>query len=91
MNSGTKEKVKIYEAIMSSPGMGESCKVSLHLSRHNVLLLCRLIEHGLTSDTNADEMLSLISKEAKEQLLTVVPEFLRRAGLVEFYEKIKSI
>ena len=92
MNSGAKEKQKIFEAILSSPGMSEQCKVGLSLSRQNILVLCRLIENGLSNDTEgADDMLGLISPESKEQLRVVVPEFLRRSGLTEFYEKLKQL
>lgn len=92
MSSVAKEKLKIYETVLMSPGMNEKCKIVLHLSRQNILLLSRLIETGLNSNKeNADEFLSLLNKESKEELETVVPEFLRKGGLTDFYEKLKSL
>lgn len=39
-----KEKFKIFETALSSPGMSEKCKIVLQLSRQNILLLGWLIE-----------------------------------------------
>ena len=38
-------KLKIYETVLSSPGMNEKCKVNLMISRQNILLLSRFIEN----------------------------------------------
>ena len=43
-NKANKEKSKIFETVLSSPGMNEKCKIVLMLSRQNILLLSRLIE-----------------------------------------------
>jgi hypothetical protein len=92
MSSVAKEKIKVYETVLSSPGMGDKCKVVLHLSRQNILLLSRLIETGLNSGKeNPDELIGLLSNESREELETVVPEFLKKGGLTEFYEKLKSL
>ena len=44
--SGSKEKSRIYQTVLSSPGMNEKCKINLMMSRQNILLLGRLIEAG---------------------------------------------
>jgi len=36
-----KEKLKIFETILSSPGMSEKCKITIQISRQQVLLLGR--------------------------------------------------
>jgi hypothetical protein len=87
-----KEKIKIYEAVFSSPGMSEKCKISLHLSRQTIFLLSRLIEDGLhTESNNSDDLISLLPKESLEESNTVVAELLKRSGLTDFYEKLKSL
>ena len=92
MSSVAKEKIKVYETVLSSPGMADKCKVVLQLSRQNILLLSRLIETGLNSSKeNPDELISLLSNESKEELDTVVPELLKKGGLTEFYEKLKTL
>jgi len=92
MSTAAKEKLKIYETVLSSPGMTEKCKIVLQLSRQNILLLSRLIETGLDANKEkADEIINLLSKESTEELFAVVPEFLKKGGLTEFYEKLKSL
>jgi hypothetical protein len=92
MSSAGKEKSKIYEAVFISPGMNEKSKIVLHLSRQSILLLSRLIEAGLSGNKeSADEWLSLLPGEAKQELETVVPELLKKGGLTDFYEKLKQL
>lgn len=92
MNGGVKEKLKIYQAVISSPGMTEKCKIGIHLSRQTIFILCRVIEGGLKNEKDGEnEWVNLLSKEAQEELQTVVPEFLRKSNLTDFYEKLKSL
>lgn len=88
-----KEKAKIFETILSSPGMTEKCKIVLHISRQNIILLGRLLETGLLTSKNesTDEIISALPKEVIEELREVYIEILKKADLTEFYEKLKSI
>ena len=80
-------KLKIYETVLSSPGMNEKCKVNLMISRQNILLLSRLIENGLTlNKENPDDIINLLPKESLEEFQSVVPELLRKGGLTELHE-----
>lgn len=91
--SEKKEKSKIFETVLSSPGMADSCKINLHVSRQNVLLLSRLIEAGiLLSKTDfEDEILSALPEESAAEFKVIHEELLKKAGLTEFYEKLKSL
>ena len=91
--NSTKEKTKIYETILSSPGMAGKCKISMMISRQNILLLSRLIEVGLVQGKNNfdDDIISVLTKESVEELKEIHGEILRRADRLEFYEKLKSI
>jgi hypothetical protein len=92
MSSVMKEKSKIFEMILSSPGMQDQSKITLKLSRQSILLLARLIESGLdTSKGTADELVAMVSPESKQELDGVVPELLKKSGLEQFYEKVKAI
>ena len=64
-NVANKEKSKIFETVLSSPGMNEKCKIVLMLSRQNILLLTRLMEAGLLTDEQAfdDEIIAALPKE----------------------------
>jgi len=88
-----KEKSKIFETILSSPGMAEKCKVVLQLSRQNLLLLSRLIEAGLLTKEQPyeDEIIQALPKESAEEFKAVHEEILRKAGLTEFYERLKLL
>ena len=87
-----KEISKIYETVLSSPGMTDSVKFDLRMSRKNVLLISRLIENGLTSEENKkDELFNQLPKETIDELQILVNDMLKKAGLSEFYEKLKSL
>lgn len=88
-----KEKSKIFETILSSPGMTEKCKVVLQLSRQNVLLLSRLIEAGLLTKEQPfeDAIIEALPKESVEEFRTIHEEILRKAELTEFYGRLKSL
>lgn len=88
-----KEKAKIFETILSSPGMTDKCKVTLQLSRQNVLLFSRLIEAGLLTSQQPidDEIIKALPKESIEEFKTIHEEILKKANLTEFYERLKTI
>ena len=87
-----KEKLKVYEALLSLPGMNESVKVGFSMSRRDVLLLSRVIEAGLNAGAaDSDSLISLVSDESKEGIKAVIGEILKRAELSEFNEKLKSL
>ena len=89
----TKEKSKIFQAILSSPGMGEKCKLNLMISRQNILLLSRVIEAGLISDNNLfeDEIIDALPKDSLTEFKMIHEEILRKGALTEFYERLKMI
>jgi hypothetical protein len=91
--TGNKEKSKIFETVFRSPGMSEKCKVSMHISRQNIILLGRLIEYGVLSEKNSftDEILSALPKESLEDFKMLKEEMLKKADLTEFYELLKTL
>jgi hypothetical protein len=44
----TNDITQVYDTILSIPGMNDTVKIDLKISRKNVLLLTRVIERGLT-------------------------------------------
>lgn len=89
----SKEKSKVYETVLSSPGMNEKCKISLHISRQNIILLGRLIEAGLLNGKNGfdDELVTVLSKESLEEFKAIHEEILRKADLNDFYQRLKAL
>ncbi len=88
-----KEKSKIFETILSSPGMTEKCKITMQLSRQNVLLLSRLIEAGLLTKEQPfeDAIIQALPNESGEEFSAIHEEILKKAGLTEFYERLKVL
>ena len=86
-----KEKMKIYEAVLSSPGMEDNVKIDFRISRKNILLISRIIEHGLSVDENKDEIFVQLPNENTEEIQKVREEMLRKGKLNEFDIKLKAL
>ncbi len=56
----TNDVTKVYDTILSMPGMNDSVKIDLKISRWNVLLLNSVIERGLTVKDADDKTSSLL-------------------------------
>ena len=91
--SGKKEKSKVFEMVLSSPGMAENCKISFKMSRQNVLVLGRLIESGILDSKSSfeDEILGALPEESAAEFKIIHEEILKKAGLTDFYEKLKLL
>jgi len=91
--TGNKEKSKIFQTVLSSPGMNEKCKINLMISRQNILLLGRLIEAGLLTDKNHfdDEIIAALSEDSLEEFKTIHEEILRKGELTDFYDRLKLL
>lgn len=89
----SKEKSKIFQTVLSSPGMNEKCKINLSVSRKNILLLGRLIEAGLLSEKNQfeDEIITSLKSDSKEEFKAIHQEILQKAELAEFYDRLKLL
>lgn len=89
----SKEKARIFETILSSPGMNEKCKLSLVVSRQSLLLLCRLMEAGLLTKELpiTDDFLQSLPSDNIEEIKALQEEMLRKAGLADFYQRMKTI
>jgi hypothetical protein len=78
-----KDVAIIYETLLSSPGMNDSMKIDLRMSRKNVLLLVRVIEIGLAQKEEG--------VVGHEEIKDVVMQLLTKTGLTETYDKINSL
>lgn len=88
-----KEVMMVYETLLSSPGMNDTVKVSLQLPRKNVLLLAKIIEHGLAvkDETRQGSILSIVDETTSAALNNVSGELLKKGGLTEMNEKLSLI
>lgn len=89
----TNDVAKVYDTILSIPGMNELVKIDLKISRKNVLLLNQVIERGLSvkDDDKSSGLLSNLAEESLLELKSLSEEFLQKAGLIELSEKLKAL
>ena len=89
----TNEVAKVYDTVLSIPGMNEMVKLNVHISRRNVLLLNRIIERGLTAKDSdkSGNLMDVFSKESLHELAMFSDECLKKAGLVDLNEKLKEL
>lgn len=84
---------KVYDTILSIPGMNDEIKVNLRISRKNLLLLNKVIERGINGKDSEDKSISVlesIPKEALQEIGEIAVQLLSKAGLSEMNEKLKS-
>lgn len=88
----TNDIAQVYDTILSIPGMNEPVKIDFKISRKNVLLLNRVIERGLTlkQGDKSSNLLDIVPQDALQELTSLADDCLKKAGLTELSEKLKS-
>lgn len=83
---------KVFDTVLSIPGMNDNVKIQLSIPRKNVLLLSKVIERGLNIKDTGEEsnILDITPKETLEELNEISDELLKKAGLIEMNEKLKT-
>lgn len=89
----TNDVAKLYDTILSIPGMNDNVKLDLKISRKNVLILNTVIKRGLSGKTNdkSFNLLESIPKETLQELGLLADDFLAKAGLTDLSEKLNSL
>ncbi len=84
---------KIYDTVLSIPGMNEIVKIDLRIPRKSVLLLSKVIERGLAvkDKDGSSSMLNSVDEEILKELNTIADELLKRAGLADMNEKLNAL
>ncbi len=88
----TNDIAQVYDTILSIPGMNETVKIDFKISRKNALLLNRVIERGLTlkQGDKSSNLLDIVPQDALQELTSLADDCLKKAGLTELSEKLKS-
>lgn len=89
----TSDVAKVYDTILSIPGMNETVKIDMRISRKNILLLHSVLKRGLTvkDDDPSFALLKSIPPEALQDLHLIADDYLSKAGLTELSEKLKAL
>jgi hypothetical protein len=88
----TSEVAKVYDTILSIPGMNDTVKLELKITRRNILLLDQVIAKGLNGkeDEEHTSLLDLVSPEVAQELAALAGDLLQKAGLTALSEKLKA-
>ncbi len=89
----TNDVAKVYDTILSIPGMNETVKIDIRISRKNVLLLNSVIERGLTAKEGdkSSNLIDIVPKDTLQELTAFADECLQKAGLTELSEKLSFL
>ena len=82
---------KVFDTVLSIPGMSEPVKIDLKISRKNVLVLSHFIEQGLLLEKDPSSLMGNLSEEGLSELKSVSQECLQKAGLVELNQKLLKL
>jgi hypothetical protein len=82
----------LYDALLSSPGMSESVKINLQISRKQVLLLGQVMESGLNqANAETSGLLSAMPEGSASELMEIINDCLSKAGLTDLNQKLKTL
>ncbi|OXG03698.1 hypothetical protein B0A64_16880 [Flavobacterium araucananum] len=89
----TNDVAKVFDTVLSIPGMNDVVKIDFKISRKNVLLLNHVIERGLSVKDNDKPsiLLTSIAEENFQELKLFGEECLQKAGLIELSEKLSVL
>ena len=89
----TTDVAKVYDTILSIPGMNETVKIDMRISRKNVLLLNSVIKRGLSpkDDDISLNLLENLPAETLQDLNAFAEDCLTKAALIELSEKLNSL
>lgn len=89
----TNDVARVFDTVLSIPGMNDAVKIDLKISRKNVLLLNHVIERGLAAkdDDKLSILMTSVPQESLQELKLLGDECLQKAGLIELSEKLKTL
>ncbi|CAD0004636.1 MULTISPECIES: hypothetical protein [Flavobacterium] len=89
----TNDVARVFDTVLSIPGMNDVVKIDLKISRKNVLLLNHVIERGLSAKDNDKPsiLMTSIQEENLQELKLFGEECLQKAGLIELSEKLSLL
>jgi len=87
------ELARLYETLLTVPGMANLVKIDLKITLKDALLLSKIIERGLLGkdlDDSSLHILDMLSPEMTNRLSEIPKVILEKAGLIEMNEKLKN-
>lgn len=85
------EMTKLYDTLLSVPGMNENVRLNQAISRKQLLLLSQVLEEGLAAAAkDKGSVLSFFPPEAGSELQVIIGDCLDKAGLSGLNGKLKE-
>ena len=87
------ELARLYETLLTVPGMANLVKIDLKITLRDALLLSKIIERGLLGkdlDDSSLQILDMLSPEMTNKLSEIPKVILEKAGLIEMNEKLRN-
>lgn len=81
---------KVYDTLLSVPGMEDTVRIDVKISRKLILLLDNAIELGVAAKGN-ESMIAFADKVSIEQLLELGRDCLEKANLINLKNKIADL
>lgn len=93
MSTAKNDLPNIYEMLAVMPGMNDTVKIEIRVTRKLAFLLSKVIEKGLDfrDNENIQSLMNAFDAQPVEDLKNLPDEILRKAGLIELNEKLKNI
>lgn len=84
---------ELYQTLLCSPGMSETVKVDVRLSRQTILLLSQIIDSGLKQNGNIlqTDLFEVIGKSSVEELQEMVQHCLDKASLSALSQRLVQL
>ena len=90
MSTG-KEVAKMYDAVLTLRPLHTNVRLDLRVPCRMVLLLAMAVEQGLSGSGPGNLLKELVSKEDQGKLLELTEDMLKKAGVEDFYQKLKEM
>lgn len=89
----TIEMSRMYETLLAAPGMNQSVKIAVTISRKTALLLNQLIENGIAQNDGPDKsgIIAALPKECFQEIEVIGRDLLSKADMTKLNEKLKVI
>lgn len=87
----SKEMMIVYEMLPDFPGMGNSVKITMNVSRKLALLMAKVMEGGMVIKDDQPGLFSIVDEQTLAELKKLPEEILEKAGLTNLNKKLVAL
>lgn len=86
----TKELSELYDAYLASPGLEDSVKIDIRMTRSHALLLVLAVEQAISGSDAGNIFRKIVPEEDKTGVISITQELLKKAKLEVYHQKLKK-